>query len=133
MPESLPRPGHVARRKGQVQPALPDRGVARASPQAVVEPVLGFGKLAGTDGEVRSTKPDPVVIGRVLGCLLQSGPDLLDRYRVDRVEICQLPEQAEPVGVAIPALLDKGPHLVEPPLELEQEDQRLARLDGVLA
>ena len=132
MLESLPDPGHIARRQGQVQPALPDRCVARASLQAVVEPSPGLGELAGADGEVGSTQPDPVVVRRVLGGLLQGRPDLLDRYGDDRVEIRQLPEQAEPVGVAVPAVLDHGPQLIEPPLELEQGDQRLARLDGVL-
>ena len=34
---------------------------------------------------------------------LQGGPDHLDRFRVDRVEGRQLPEQAEPVGVGVPA------------------------------
>ena len=133
MLQSQPRPGNIARREGQVQSALPDRRVVRTQPQAIVEPALRLGELAGSNREVRPTKPDPIVVGRVRGRLFQRRPDLLDWHRDDRVEVRQLPEQAEPVGVAVPAFLDKLAQLVKPPLELEQVDQGLARLHGVLA
>ena len=88
-----------------------------AAPQAGVEPALGLVEMARPDRQVGPTEPDPVVVRRVLRRLLQGGPDLLDRFGVDRVQGRQLPEQAESVGVVSQPPRTSAPDLREPTLE----------------
>ena len=83
----------------EVQLALPHGTIVRPTPEAVVQPAPGSDEVAGTDREVGAAKPDPVVIRRLRGRTVQSWPDLFDRYRNDRVEIGQLPEEPETVRV----------------------------------
>ena len=45
------------------QPGAPDRDILRTAPQAGVEPTPGLVEGAGPDRQVRSTQPDPIVVG----------------------------------------------------------------------
>ena len=66
-------------RDAPAQSGAPDRDIVRTALLASIEPALGLVVGAGSDRQVRSTQPDPIVVGRELGGLLENGADGLDR------------------------------------------------------
>ena len=54
-------------RDAPAQPGAPDRDILRPALEAGIEPPLGLVIRTGSDRQVRSTQPDPIVIGSQTG------------------------------------------------------------------
>ena len=71
-------------RHAPAQTGAPDRDILRTAPLASIEPPLGLFVGSGSDRQVCSTQPDPIVVGGQLGGPLEKRAHGLDRRGLQR-------------------------------------------------
>ena len=128
MLQGAARPCDIIRRQRQVEPSAPDGRVIRPALQASIQESGGLLVVTHSASQIALGEPDAVVVRGVLRSVLDDVPEFFQEDRAGGIELPELLEGADAIGVGLPAVADEAARLLQAVLDLVEVQQDLARL-----